>query len=110
MRTFLKLSLLLVGLLSMDAAPVNGTDTKLVPLASEADLAAFYFKGCVPGTTKITPLEGGATEYSCTKEKGRRNGSGKHKFGTNLIVYTRNGGINVSLGGNGGGLPTPSGH
>ncbi|KAG9070403.1 hypothetical protein KI688_009740 [Linnemannia hyalina] len=98
MRTFLKLSLLLVGLLSMDAAPVNGTDTKLVPLASEADLAAFYFKGCVPGTTKITPLEGGATEYSCTKEKGRRNGSSKHELGTNLFVYSNGAGFDISMG------------
>jgi len=99
MKTFLKLSLFLVALLSIDAAPVNGNGTMtVVPYSSDADIAAFYFKGCIPGTTKITPLEGGATEYTCTRETGRRNGSAKHEFGTHLWVRSDGGTISVDFG------------
>lgn len=96
MKVFLKLSLLVVALMSTEAA--------VTPASMDAQIADFYFKGCVPGSTKITPLEGGATEYSCTKLSGRRNGSNKHEFGTNLFVSTSQGGFDISIGGNGGGI------
>ncbi|KAI9231055.1 MAG: hypothetical protein BYD32DRAFT_431684 [Podila humilis] len=96
MKAFLKLSLLVVALLSTEAA--------VAPTSMDAKIADFYFKGCVPGTTKTIPLEGGATEYSCTKVSGRRNGSNKHELGTNLFVSTSQGGIDISIGGNGVGV------
>ncbi|KAG0344200.1 hypothetical protein BG005_001964 [Podila minutissima] len=79
MKTFLKPSLLVVALTSADAAPAED--------------------GCVPGTIETSSLANGTTEYSCTKDKRRINGSGQSEFGTNLFVSTSEGRINVSVGG-----------
>jgi hypothetical protein len=105
MNTLLIFCLLLATLLSVDASPINPANLTIVPYSSEADIANFYFKGCIPGTTKITKLENGATEYECKKEKkGFSTLANQHTFGTNLLVYTSSGSVDVSIGGSGGGF------
>ncbi|KAF9917545.1 hypothetical protein BX616_000651 [Lobosporangium transversale] len=105
MKAFLKLSVLLVAVLSIDAAPTN--DAKTAMASMDSKIAEFYFRGCAPETTKITPLGNGVTEYTCTKSKAAlkaRAFSSRHTFGTNLFVSTSSGGINVNIGGNGAGV------
>ncbi|KAF9437643.1 hypothetical protein BGZ76_011825 [Entomortierella beljakovae] len=106
MTTFLTLFLLLAVLLSIDAAPFNQTKPSKSDIAKlrESDVANYYFKDCVSGTTKTIELDNGAIEYSCEKvhkKDGISTFSSGHTFGTNLFVWTNSGSVGVSVGGNG---------
>ncbi|KAG0227981.1 hypothetical protein BGW42_002483 [Actinomortierella wolfii] len=93
-----------MALVSVSAAPANA-DSSVLAAAEEAMIADFYFKDCISGTNKIIHLEDGAIEYICRKKANRNDKStSQHHFGTNLFVTTSSGGIEVSIGGNGGGF------
>ncbi|KAF9272172.1 hypothetical protein BGZ68_002637 [Mortierella alpina] len=99
MKNFFELSILLGALLSITAAPISNNDiTTIMPYSSDADIAAFYFKGCIAGTATITPLENGASEYRCSEEPGTGNQHAKHNFSTTLLVYTDTGAYHASAG------------
>ncbi|KAG0227979.1 hypothetical protein BGW42_002481 [Actinomortierella wolfii] len=104
MKFFSAISLLVVALVAVSAAPTEVVDPSAFAAAEEAMIADFYFKDCIPGTNQTIHLENGAIEYTCRKKANRNNSSSKHTFGTNLFVTTSTGGIEVSIGGNGGGF------